>query len=170
MSQTPRLVGSYEVGPLIGKGGMGEVFRARDTKLGRDVALKFLPSEFASDPEHLARFEREARMLAALNHPNIAQIHGLEERDGVLFLVLELVEGESLDLRLATAALPIPETLDLAGQIADALAAAHEKGVVHRDLKPSNVHVTPDGRAKVLDFGLAKPIDPPAGSAVVTTP
>ncbi len=163
-------LGPYEILVPLGAGGMGEVHRARDTRLQRDVALKLISDALASDPDHLARFEREARMLAALNHPNIAQIYGLEERDGIRFLVLELVEGESLDIRLAGGSLKVPEALDLAAQIADALAAAHEKGVIHRDLKPSNVRVTPEGRAKVLDFGLAKPVDAPAGSAVATSP
>jgi Tol biopolymer transport system component len=163
-------LGPYEIVSPLGAGGMGEVYRARDSRLGRDVALKLLSDALSRDPENLARFEREARMLAALNHPNIAQIYGLEERDGVLVLVLELVEGESLDLRLAAGPLDVPEALDLAAQVADALAAAHEKGVVHRDLKPSNVRVTPEGRAKVLDFGLAKPMTTEAGSAIVTSP
>jgi Tol biopolymer transport system component len=158
-------LGPYEIVAPLGAGGMGEVYRARDTHLDRDVAVKVLAEALARDPDHLARFAREARMLAALNHPYIAAIHGLDERDGVRFLVLELVEGESLEARLVSGAMPVAEALELGEQIAAALAAAHEKGIVHRDLKPSNVHVTPEGRAKVLDFGLAKPV-PPGGSAV----
>jgi eukaryotic-like serine/threonine-protein kinase len=158
-------LGPYEILAPLGAGGMGEVYRARDTQLQRDVAVKLLSDALARDPEHLARFGREARMLAALNHPNIAAIYGLEERDGVRFLVLELIEGEPLDARLSAGPLPFSEALDFAGQIADALAAAHEKGVIHRDLKPSNVRVTPEGRAKVLDFGLAKAVDPQDSSS-----
>ena len=135
---------------------MGEVFRARDTRLNREVAIKGLPSEVAGDPERLARFQREAQLLAALNHPHIAAIHGLEESDGKPFLVLELVEGEDLAERLKRGAIPVDETLAIAKQIAEALEEAHEKGIVHRDLKPANVKLTPDGKVKVLDFGLAK--------------
>jgi len=138
---------------------MGEVYRARDTRLGRDVAIKVLPPLFTSDPERLARFRREAQMLAALNHPHIAQIHGLEEANGTQFLVLELVDGESLDKRIARGPLPVDEALGLAKQVAEALETAHEKGIIHRDLKPANIAVTKDGHAKVLDFGLAKPAD-----------
>ena len=146
----------YEILSPLGKGGMGEVWRARDTKLGRDVAIKSLPEEFAKDADRLARFEREARLLASLNHPNIAAIHGFEEDNGIHFLVLELVEGETLADQLKRGAIPAEESLRLALQIAEALEAAHEKGVIHRDLKPANVKVTPDGKVKVLDFGLAK--------------
>ena len=135
---------------------MGEVWRARDSKLGREVAIKTLPEEFAQDEERLARFEREAKLLASLNHPNIATIHGLEEDSGTRFLVLELVEGDTLADRLKRGAIPVEETLKLALQITEALEAAHEKGVIHRDLKPANIKVTPDGKIKVLDFGLAK--------------
>ncbi len=149
-------LGPYEVLAPLGAGGMGEVYRARDTKLGRDVAVKVLPDAFAQDAERLARFEREARVLASLNHPNVAAIYGLEESEGVRFLVLELVEGETLDERLAAGPLPIEEALRLARQIAEALEAAHEKAIVHRDLKPGNIKVTPDGKVKVLDFGIAK--------------
>ncbi len=164
-------LGPYEILSPLGAGAMGEVYRARDTRLEREVAIKLVSDALSGSPENLARFEREARMLAALNHPNIAQIYGLEESDGVRFLSLELVEGDSLDTRLADGPLPVAEALELAGQIAGALHAAHEKDVVHRDLKPSNVRVTPDGRAKLLDFGLAKPMaDSTAGSAVVTSP
>jgi serine/threonine-protein kinase len=135
---------------------MGEVYRARDTKLGRDVALKILSDSFARDPERVARFQREAQLLAALNHPHIAAIHGMEEANGSQFLVLELVEGETLAEHIARGPLPIDEALAMARQIAEALEAAHDKGIVHRDLKPANVKITPDGQVKVLDFGLAK--------------
>ncbi len=143
---------------------MGEVYRARDTKLGRDVALKVLPDIFADDPERLARFQREARVLASLNHPNIAAIYGLEEQDGVRALVLELVEGPTLAERIAQGAIPVDEALPIARQIAEALEAAHERGVIHRDLKPANVKVKSDGMVKVLDFGLAKALQRDAGS------
>ena len=149
-------LGSYEILSPLGKGGMEEVWRARDSKLGREVAIKTLPEEFAKDEERLARFEREAKLLASLNHPNIATIHGLEEHNGTRFLVLELVEGDTLADRLKRGAIPVEESLKLALQIAEALEAAHEKGVIHRDLKPANIKVTPDGKVKVLDFGLAK--------------
>ena len=149
-------LGSYEIISPLGKGGMGEVWRARDQKLGREVAIKTLPEEFAKDEERLARFEREAKLLASLNHPNIAAIYGLEEHNGTRFLVLELVEGDTLAERLKRGAIPVEESLKLALQIAEALEAAHEKGVIHRDLKPANIKVTPDGKIKVLDFGLAK--------------
>ncbi len=146
----------YTIAGKIGKGGMGEVFRAKDQKLGRDVAIKVLPSEFARDADRVARFQREAKLLASLNHPNIAAIHGLEEADGTNFLVLELVQGETLADQLKRGAIPVEESLKLGLQIAEALEAAHEKGVIHRDLKPSNIKVTPEGKVKVLDFGLAK--------------
>ena len=149
-------LGHYEIHSALGKGGMGEVWRARDSKLGREVAIKTLPEEFARDEERLARFEREAKLLASLNHPNIATIHGLEEDSGTRFLVLELVEGDTLADRLKRGAIPVEESLKLALQIAEALEAAHERGVIHRDLKPANIKVTPDGKIKVLDFGLAK--------------
>ena len=148
----------YEISTLLGKGGMGEVWRAKDTKLGREVAIKTLPEEFARDLDRLARFKREARLLASLNHPNIAAIHGFEEDNGTHFLVLELVEGETLADQLKLGAIPVEESLKLALQIAEALEAAHEKGVIHRDLKPANIKVTPDGKVKVLDFGLAKAV------------
>jgi serine/threonine protein kinase len=148
-----RQFGPYRIVSPLGAGGMGEVYRAHDSKLGRDVAIKTLPAAFVRDPERLARFRREARTLASLNHPNIAAIYGVEESDGVDCLVLELVEGETL-----CGPLPIERALDCAGQVADALEAAHEKGIIHRDLKPSNVKVTPQGKVKVLDFGLAKAI------------
>ena len=146
----------YSIVERIGKGGMGEVFRANDQKLGRDVAIKVLPEEFARDADRVARFQREAKLLASLNHPNIAAIHGLEESAGTNFLVMELVEGTTLDARIKTGPIPVEESLKLALQIAEALEAAHDKGVIHRDLKPANIKVTPDGKVKVLDFGLAK--------------
>ena len=151
-----RRLGPYEIGSLLGAGGMGEVYRARDTTLGREVAIKILPSAFTADPERRARFEREARLLAALNHPHIGGIYGLEQREGIHGLVLELVEGETLAATLGAGPLPVREALAIARQVAEALEAAHEKGIVHRDLKPGNVIVTRDGVVKVLDFGLAK--------------
>ena len=146
----------YEITDQIGKGGMGEVYRARDTKLGREVAIKVLPAEFSQDSERLTRLEREARMLAALNHPKIAAIHGLKESNDTRFLVLELVEGDTLAEGLQRGPIPVEDALKLALQIAEALEAAHEKGVIHRDLKPANIKITPEGRVKVLDFGLAR--------------
>lgn len=146
----------FEITGTLGAGGMGEVYRARDTRLGRDVAVKLLPSVLAGDPDRRARLERESRLLAALNHPHIAAIHSVEEIDGRLALILELVEGPTLADRLATGPIPIAEALQVARQLAEALAAAHGKGVVHRDLKPSNVKITCDGAVKLLDFGLAK--------------
>jgi len=157
-------LGTYQVLAKLGEGGMGEVYRARDTRLKRDVALKVLPDAVAGDHEKLARFQREAELLATLNHPNIAAIYGIEEADGSVGLALELVEGEDLSRHIARGALPLPEALAIARQIADALEAAHERGVIHRDLKPANIKVTPDGRVKVLDFGLAKMLEPGAGS------
>ena len=154
--QSGTKLGHYEISTLLGKGGMGEVWRARDTKLGREVAIKTLPEEFAKDADRLARFEREAKLLASLNHPNIAAIYGFEEDNGTHFLVLELVDGDTLADRMKRGAIPVEESLKLALQIAEALEAAHEKGVIHRDLKPANVKVTEDGKVKVLDFGLAK--------------
>src|SRR5215813_7311726 len=159
-------LGPYEITGSIGAGGMGEVYRARDTKLDRDVALKVLPDSFVHDPDRLARFQREAKVLASLNHPNIAHIHGLEESNGVQALVMELVEGEDLAQRLTRGAIPIDEALPIAKQIADALEAAHEQGIIHRDLKPANIKIRSDGTVKVLDFGLAKPMDPAGVSAV----
>ena len=149
-------LGPYQVIAKIGEGGMGEVYQARDTKLDRDVALKVLPEAFTSDPDRLARFEREAKVLASLNHPNIGSIYGLEEADGVRALVLELVEGPTLADRIKQGPIPIDEALPIAKQIAEALEAAHERGVIHRDLKPANIKVREDGTVKVLDFGLAK--------------
>src|SRR6516162_8019367 len=157
-------LGHYEIAGALGAGGMGEVYRAKDTKLGRDVALKILPASFTHDPERVARFRREAQVLASLNHPHIAQIHGLEESNGTQFLVLELVDGESLDKRIARGPIPIDEALGIARQIAEALEAAHEKGIIHRDLKPANIALTTDGSVKVLDFGLAKAVEITSGS------
>ena len=157
-------LGVYEIGSPLGAGGMGEVYRAKDTTLGRDVALKILPDSFVHDPERVGRFRREAQVLAALNHPHIAQIHGLEEVDGTQFLVLELVDGESLDKCIARGRIPFDEALGIARQIAEALEAAHEKGIIHRDLKPANIALTKDGQVKVLDFGLAKAIETTGGS------
>src|SRR5712691_1644698 len=150
-------LGSHEVLALLGQGGMGEVYQAHDTKLGRDVAIKVLPEAFAHDPERLSRFQREAKMLASLNHPNIAAIYGLEEDAGRNYLVMELVPGETLAQRVKREGpVPVEEALDIGCQIAEALEAAHEKSIIHRDLKPANVKVTPEGKVKVLDFGLAK--------------
>ena len=184
-------LGSYQVLEKLGAGGMGEVYRARDTRLGREVALKVLPEAFARDSERMARFEREARLLASLNHPHIAAIYGLEEIDGLRAIAMELVEGDELSALIGRGAaasrdpatgtwdagassnraltpampgLPLDEALSFARQIAEALEAAHEKGVIHRDLKPANVKVNPDGQVKVLDFGLAKALDSAAGS------
>ena len=149
-------LGTYEVLSPLGAGGMGEVYRARDTRLGRDVAVKILPPLFSQNPERLARFEREAQLLAALNHPNIGAIYGLEKSNDTHFLVLELVEGNTLAARIAAGPLPLGEALRIAREMIDALEAAHDKGIIHRDLKPSNIALTADGHVKVLDFGLAK--------------
>ncbi len=153
---TGTLLGPYEILSAIGAGGMGEVYEARDNKLGRNVAIKVLPEAFAHDSDRLSRFEREARMLAALNHPNIAMIFGSEQSDGVHYLVMELVPGQTLAERLRVGPLGVEEALQIGAQIAEAMEAAHEKQVIHRDLKPANVKITPQGRVKVLDFGLAK--------------
>ena len=149
-------VGPYEITSPLGEGGMGVVYRAHDTKLGRDVAIKALPDAFATDADRLLRFQREAQVLASLNHPNIAQIYGLEESDKTRCIVMELVEGQTLQERLKRGPIPLDEALPMASQIATALEAAHERGIVHRDLKPANIKLTPDGKVKVLDFGLAK--------------
>ena len=162
-------IGPYEVAAQIGAGGMGEVYRATDTKLKRQVAIKVLPEALAGDPERLARFQREAEVLASLNHHNIALLHGLEETDGVKALVMELVEGPTLADRIAQGPMPVEEALAIAKQIAAALEAAHEQGITHRDLKPANVKVRPDDTVKVLDFGLAKLAEPVAGSNVTAT-
>jgi|KBSSwiStaDraftv2_1062776.scaffolds.fasta_scaffold05980_3 serine/threonine-protein kinase len=156
-------IGPYEIVAPLGVGGMGEVYRATDTNLKRQVAVKVLPASFAADPERLARFQREAEVLAALNHPNIAHIHGLERSDGTIALIMELVDGPTLADRIAQGPIPITDALPIATQIADALEAAHEQGIVHRDLKPANIKVRADGTAKVLDFGLAKALDPGGG-------
>src|SRR5215470_1430663 len=150
----------YEITSHLGTGGMGEVYQATDTKLGRSVAIKVLPEALSHDRERVARFEREARVLASLNHPNIAAIHGLEESGERKFLVMELVGGETLAERIKRGPIPVDESLGIAKQICEALEAAHEKGIIHRDLKPANVKVTPEGRVKVLDFGLAKAFAP----------
>jgi len=170
-------LGPYVIEGVIGAGGMGEVYRARDTNLGRSVALKVLPRSWAADPERIARFQREAQMLAALNHPNIATIHGVEQSTGsaVRALVMELVDGPTLADRIARGPIPLEEALPIARQMADALEAAHEQGIVHRDLKPANVKLRPDDTVKVLDFGLAKPIESnatgdPSMSPTITTP
>jgi serine/threonine protein kinase/Tol biopolymer transport system component len=156
MSMIGKTLAHYEINSQLGKGGMGEVYQAKDRKLGRDVAIKILPGEFARDTDRIARFQREAKLLASLNHPNIAAIYGLEEYSGTNFLVLELVEGQTLADQIKRGPIPVEESLKLALQIAEALEAAHEKGVIHRDLKPGNIKVTPESKVKVLDFGLAK--------------
>ncbi len=156
-------LGPYEIAGQIGSGGMGEVYRATDINLKRQVALKVLPEGLAADGDRLARFQREAEVLASLNHPNIAIIHGLEKSEGITALVMELVEGPTLADRIVAGPIQIEETLGIAKQIAEALEAAHEQGIIHRDLKPANVKVRPDGTVKVLDFGLAKAMGPPEG-------
>ncbi len=166
-------LGVYEIIGALGAGAMGEVYRARDTKLNRDVAIKVLPAHLATDAgasqarggDRLARFEREAQVLASLNHPHIAQIYGVEESAGTRAIVMELVEGEDLAERIAKGPIPVDEALPLARQIAEALEAAHEIGVIHRDLKPANIKLRPDGTIKVLDFGLAKAVNPDSSSA-----
>ena len=154
-------VSHYRIVEKLGAGGMGEVYSAEDTNLHRQVAIKVLPDEFAHDAERLARFQREAQVLASLNHPNIATLHGLEESDGKRFIVMELVEGQTLAHRLLKGPLPVDEALDVCRQIAEGLEAAHEKGVIHRDLKPGNVMITADDKVKILDFGLAKALAEP---------
>jgi serine/threonine protein kinase len=160
-------LGPYEIVQLLGAGGMGEVYRATDTNLKRQVAIKVLPTSMAADAVRLARFQREAEVLAALNHPNIAHIHGLENADGVRALVMELVEGPTLADRMAQGPIARDEALRIAQQIAEALVTAHEQGIIHRDLKPANIKVKADGTVKVLDFGLAKAMEP-AGPPVRT--
>jgi serine/threonine-protein kinase len=152
-------LGVYEITALLGEGGMGQVYRATDTTLARQVAIKILPEAFASDPERLARFEREAKTLASLNHPHIAAIYAIEKSTSQHALVMELVEGDDLSQRIARGAIPIDEALPIAKQIADALEAAHEQGIIHRDLKPANIKERSDGTVKVLDFGLAKAME-----------
>src|SRR5262249_20382936 len=154
-------LGSLEITALLGKGGMGEVYRARDTKLKRDVAIKILPDEFSRDADRVNRFQREAEALAALNHQNIGTIYDVQQIGETRFLILELVEGQTLQEKLRQGPIPVEEALAIAKQIAEALEAAHERGVVHRDLKPANIKLTQDGNVKVLDFGLAKAFPPP---------
>src|SRR5512132_2293974 len=161
-------LGVYEVTAQIGEGGMGQVYRATDTKLKRQVAVKILPPALAADADRLARFQREAEVLALLNHPHIAAIYGLEESGGITALVMELVEGDDLSQRIARGAIPLDEALPIAKQIAEALEAAHEQAIIHRDLKPANIKVRPDGTVKVLDFGLAKALEPAGTSPVLT--
>ena len=163
------LFGPYKIVALIGAGGMGEVYSGTDTRLKRDVAIKVLPPLFASDADRLARFQREAEVLASLNHVNIAHVYGLEQSDGTTALAMELVEGETLAERIARGPIPVDEALVIARQIADALEAAHARGVVHRDLKPGNVKLTPDGTVKVLDFGIAKALGARTTGAPLTT-
>src|SRR6187399_496070 len=164
-------LGSYEIVATVGAGGMGEVYRARDTKLGREVAIKVVLESVVADAERAARFRREAQVLAALNHPNIATLFGMEEADGRHFLAMEFVDGEDVSQRIARGAIPPAEALPLARQIADALTAAHDAGIIHRDLKPANIKVRNDGTVKVLDFGLAKAMDSNVGnSAAEATP
>ncbi len=152
-------ISHYRISEKIGQGGMGEVYRATDTRLNREVALKVLPEAFAQDQQRMARFSREAQVLASFSHPNIAAIHGLEEADGKRALVMELVEGEDLSEHIARGPIALEDALPIALQIAEALEAAHEKGIVHRDLKPANIKITPEGNVKVLDFGLAKALE-----------
>src|SRR6516162_5367337 len=171
MLSTGSRIGAYEIRSPLGEGGMGVVFRALDTKLQREVALKLLPEHFADDPERLARFQREAQVLATLNHPNIAHIHGLEDSTGQLCIVMELVNGQTLQERVQQGAIPLSEALPIARQICDALEAAHERGIIYRDLKPANVKITPQGQVKVLDFGLAKAVEPaPANPSLSNSP
>src|SRR5438876_4303216 len=163
--------GHYVITTHLGSGGMGDVYQATDTKLGRSVAIKFLPEAFSHDSERVARFEREARVLASLNHSNIAAIHGLEESRERKFLVMEFVEGETLAERIKRGPIPVDESLGIAKQICEALEAAHDRGIIHRDLKPANVKITTDGRVKVLDFGLAKAFEnEPANAALSNSP
>ena len=178
MALTPGTrLGVYEVTEKIGEGGMGAVYRATDSSLGRQVAIKVLPDAFAADPDRLARLEREAKTLASLNHPHIAAVYGFEKSGGHYAFVMELVEGEDLSQRIERGALPLDEALPIAKQIAEALEGAHEHGIIHRDLKPANIKVRSDGTVKVLDFGLAKAMEPARGSSpsmsvspTITTP
>jgi serine/threonine-protein kinase len=152
-------LGPYEIVAMLGSGGMGEVYRARDTRLNRDVAIKILPESVVHDPDRLARFEREARVLAALNHALIAHVYGVEESGARRAIVMELVEGSTLEARIAQGPIPVPDALHIARQLAEALETAHELGIIHRDLKPANIKITRDDAVKVLDFGLAKAVD-----------
>ena len=156
MPQSGQSVAHYKILDKLGAGGMGEVYRAQDTNLNRQVAIKVLPDVFSGDPERLARFEREAQLLASLNHPNIAIIFGMERVERELLLVMELVEGPTLAQRLEKGPLPVEEALEIGRHIAEGLEAAHEKGIIHRDLKPANIKIAPEGNVKILDFGLAK--------------
>jgi eukaryotic-like serine/threonine-protein kinase len=162
-------IAHYRVTGKLGEGGMGEVYRATDTRLGRDVAIKVLPPSFAANAQSMARFEREAQVLASLNHPGIASVFGLEESNGIRGLVMELVEGPTLADRLSPGPIPLEEALHIAEQIAEALEYAHERGVIHRDLKPANVKVTADGSVKLLDFGLAKAIEGESTAADISS-
>src|SRR5262245_60675386 len=164
-----RILGHYEITALIGRGGMGEVYRARDTRLKRDVALKILPADMAADPVRLERFQREAETVAGLTHAHIVTLYSVEEADGVRFLTMELVEGQTLDALIPQDGMGLKQVFEIGTAVADALAAAHEKGVVHRDLKPSNVMIAKDGRIKVLDFGLAKLAQQPSDPGVTLT-
>jgi eukaryotic-like serine/threonine-protein kinase len=168
--QIGQQLGSYEITSLIGKGGMGEVYRGRDTKLKREVAIKVLPEEFSRDADRISRFQREAEVLARLNHPNIAAIYDVQEAEGSRFLILELIEGETLADRIQRGPIPVTEALSISKSICEALEAAHEKGIVHRDLKPSNVSITPDGKVKVLDFGLAKAMENAPSTVLSNSP
>ena len=171
MALTPGArLGVYDILTQIGAGGMGEVYRARDTSLGREVALKLLPRDVSTDPERLRRLDREARLLASLNHPRITTLHGPEECEGQRFLVMELVPGQTLAERVSHGALPIREALDVCRQIAEGLEAAHDAGIIHRDLKPANIKVAPDGRVKLLDFGLAKALETAPNGTEPTMP
>ncbi len=166
-------LGPYEILSPLGAGGMGEVYRAKDARLDREVAIKVLPEAFSRDPERLARFQREAKVLASLNHPNIAAIYGFEEANEKNFLVMELVEGDTLAERIKQGLMPVEEALSVGKQMAEALEAAHDKAIIHRDLKPANVKLTPDGKIKVLDFGLAKAmatIDDRTGTEIANSP
>src|SRR5215831_1624784 len=158
-------LGTYEIVDSLGTGGMGEVYRANDSKLGRKVAIKVLPDGFANNAERLARLDREAHLLASLNHPNIAAIYDLAESNGTRFLVMELVPGETLAQMIQRGPVPVDEVIGICRQIAEAVEAAHDKGIVHRDLKPANVKITPDEKVKVLDFGLAKAFEPEPSKA-----
>src|SRR5215831_6926892 len=159
-------LGPYVVIDCLARGGMGEVYRARDRRLGRDVAIKVLPPHLAASPSALARFEREARAVAALSHPNVLAIHDVGNDGGIAYVVLELLEGESLDMRLARGNVRHARALEIAAAISDGLAAAHAKGIVHRDLKPSNIFIGRDGHVKILDFGLCSPVETPIPEAV----